>query len=37
MKQMAEKDNPPALFVPRNQNQVLTTIEAILELMTPTQ
>jgi hypothetical protein len=37
MKQMAEKDNPPALFVPRNQNQVLTTIEAILELMAPTK
>ena len=36
MKQLNEQDDPPALFVPRNQKQVLQTIEMILELKAPT-
>lgn len=37
MKHLMEEDNPPVLFVPRNQKQVLQTVEMILELMAPTQ
>ena len=37
MKQLNEQDDPPALFVPRNQKQVLQTIEMILELTAPTK
>lgn len=37
MKQLNEMDDPPILFVPRNQNQILETIERILELMAPTK
>ena len=37
MKQLNEMDDPPILFVPRNQNQILETIEKILELMAPTK
>jgi hypothetical protein len=31
-----EMDDPPMLFVPRNQNQILKTIETILNMETPT-
>lgn len=37
MNQLNEMDDPPILFVPRNQNQILETIEKILELMAPTK
>lgn len=37
MKQLNEQDDPPVLFVPRNQKQVLQTIEMILELTAPTK
>lgn len=37
MQQLNEKDDPPVLFVPRNQSQILTTIEMILELTAPTK
>lgn len=37
MKQLNEMDDPPILFVPRNQNQILETIEKILELIAPTE
>jgi len=36
-KHLMEMDDPPVLFVPRNQNQILKTIEAILELTAPTK
>ena len=29
-------DDPPVLFVPRNQGQNITTVQAILELTAPT-
>lgn len=37
MQQLNEMDDPPVLFVPRNQNQILETIEQILELIAPTK
>ena len=37
MKHLMEEDNPPVLFVPRNQKQVLQTVEMILELTAPTK
>lgn len=37
MQQLNAQDDPPVLFVPRNQSQVLTTIEQILELIAPTK
>lgn len=37
MKLLMEQDDPPVLFVPRNQKQVLETVEMILELTTPTK
>jgi len=36
-KLLMEGDNPPVLFVPRNQKQVLETVDLILELMAPTK
>jgi hypothetical protein len=33
---MGKTNSPPVLFVPRNQKQNITTIEAILELTAPT-
>ena len=36
-KLMMEQDDPPVLFVPRNQNQCIKTVEAILELTAPTE
>jgi len=35
-KLLMEGDSPPVLYVPRNQKQVLETVEMILELMAPT-
>jgi hypothetical protein len=35
-KHLMEMDDPPMLFVPRNQNQILKTIETILNMETPT-
>jgi hypothetical protein len=37
MKLLMEQDDPPVLFVPRNQKQVLETVEMILELTAPTK
>jgi hypothetical protein len=37
MKLLMERDDPPVLFVPRNQKQVLQTVEMILELTAPTK
>ena len=37
LKLLMEQDDPPVLFVPRNQKQVLQTIEMILELTAPTK
>lgn len=34
---LMQKDDPPVLFVPRNQRQCLQTVEAILELTAPTK
>lgn len=36
-KLMMEQDDPPVLFVPRNQSQCIKTVEAILELLAPTE
>lgn len=36
-KLLMEGDSPPVLYVPRNQKQVLETVEMILELMAPTK
>ena len=36
-KLLMESDDPPVLFVPRNQKQCLETVEAILELLAPTK
>ena len=37
LKLLNEKGDPPVLFVPRNQKQVLETVEMILELTAPTK
>lgn len=37
MKLLMEQDDPPVLFVPRNQKQVLETVQMILELTAPTK
>lgn len=37
MELLKKGKNPPALYVPRNQKQNLETIQAILELVTPTK
>ncbi len=34
---LMKQDDPPVLFVPRNQAQCIKTVEAILELMAPTE
>ena len=34
---LMEEDDPPALFVPRNQSQCLETVKQILELIAPTK
>lgn len=33
---LRQQDDPPVLFVPRNQSQCIKTVEAILELTAPT-
>lgn len=35
-KLLMEQDDPPALFVPRNQQQNIETVQKILEMMAPT-
>ena len=37
LKLLMEQGDPPVLFVPRNQKQVLETVEKILELIAPTE
>lgn len=37
LKLLMDQGDPPVLFVPRNQKQVLETVEKILELMAPTK
>jgi len=37
MEKLKQQGDPPALFVPRNQKQNIETIQAILELVTPTK
>lgn len=37
LKLLMEQDDPPVLFVPRNQKQILQTMEMILELTAPTK
>ena len=37
MKLLMEQDDPPVLFMPRNQKQILQTVEMILELTAPTK
>ena len=37
MQLMMERENPPVLFVPRNQKQNIETVKQILELTAPTE
>lgn len=37
MKLLMKQDDPPVLFVPRNQKQVLETVQMIIELTAPTK